>query len=492
MPPRSPRSGAEEALRRSPTGLACDRPRNGPRRRLNTLGPLAGLGFGVGMSWSTTSSGAVPSMDAKQVWRAALGELQVSLSPANFETWLKDTALVAVDDNRFRVAVPNGFAKDWLETRYRSLISQTLARVVGYSVNVDFEVREVSASERADGGHAAAAKGATGGGDGAADSLQSSAAPLLGARLQPVARAPGPRPPRARSRRRPRGSAVSLNAALHVPQLHRRLGQPPRPRGKPVRGRTSGPRLQPALPVRRRRARQDAPDARDRQCRDRPLPAQARRLRDQREVHQRVHHLHPAGPDRRLPQALSAHRPAAHRRHPVHRRQGADPGRVLPHLQRHPRGRQADRPLERPTAQADHDARGAPAQPLRVGSHRRPDAAGPGDAHRHPARQGGGAGRAHRLARRSSSSPARSSPTSASSKGALNRIVAYANMQGMPITLELAQAVLSNVLYNPKKRAVTPEQIAQAVSEYYGVDSRRSRARSATGPSSCRARSRCT
>src|SRR6186997_3709595 len=103
-------------------------------------------------------------MDAKQVWRAALGELQVSLSPANFETWLKETALVAVDDNRFTVAVPNGFAKDWLETRYRSLISQTLARVVGYSVQVDFEVREgVSAAandEGADGtltSHAASA-----------------------------------------------------------------------------------------------------------------------------------------------------------------------------------------------------------------------------------------------------------------------------------------------------------------------------------------------
>src|SRR5687768_18508676 len=90
-------------------------------------------------------------MDAKQVWRAALGELQVSLSPANFETWLKETVLVAVDDNRFRVAVPNGFAKDWLETRYRSLISQTLARVVGYSVQVDFEVREGVTSEPADG-----------------------------------------------------------------------------------------------------------------------------------------------------------------------------------------------------------------------------------------------------------------------------------------------------------------------------------------------------
>jgi chromosomal replication initiator protein len=82
-------------------------------------------------------------MDAKQVWRAALGELQVSLSQANFETWLKDTALVDVNESTFTIAVPNGFAKDWLETRYRSLISQTLARVVGYSVQLDFEVREV-------------------------------------------------------------------------------------------------------------------------------------------------------------------------------------------------------------------------------------------------------------------------------------------------------------------------------------------------------------
>ena len=82
-------------------------------------------------------------MDAKQVWRAALGELQVTLSPANFETWLRDTALVEVDDTRFRISVPNGFAKDWLESRYRSLISQTLGRIVGYGVQVDFVVGPV-------------------------------------------------------------------------------------------------------------------------------------------------------------------------------------------------------------------------------------------------------------------------------------------------------------------------------------------------------------
>ena len=88
-------------------------------------------------------------MDAKQVWRAALGELQVSLSPANYETWLRDTTLVDVDEQRFRIGVPNGFAKDWLENRYRSLISQTLARIVGYSVQVEFTI--VPAEPAADG-----------------------------------------------------------------------------------------------------------------------------------------------------------------------------------------------------------------------------------------------------------------------------------------------------------------------------------------------------
>ena len=81
-------------------------------------------------------------MDAKQVWRAVLGELQVSLSPANYETWLKDTTLAEIDESRFRIAAPNGFARDWLDNRYRTLVSQTLARVVGGSVQVEFVVAD--------------------------------------------------------------------------------------------------------------------------------------------------------------------------------------------------------------------------------------------------------------------------------------------------------------------------------------------------------------
>ena len=145
-------------------------------------------------------------MDAKQVWRAALGELQVSLSPANYETWLKDTQLVDVDGDRFRVAAPNGFAKDWLENRYRSLIAQTLARVVGYSVNVEFEVRELDLE-----------------------------APVEVESQEEAARPDKPQGSRrAGPRRRSRGRGCQPQLALHLPHLHRRHRQPPRARGQPV------------------------------------------------------------------------------------------------------------------------------------------------------------------------------------------------------------------------------------------------------------------
>jgi chromosomal replication initiator protein len=81
-------------------------------------------------------------MDRRQVWRAALGELEISLSQATFETWFRRTALLRVEEqsSTFTLGVSSGFAKDWIEERYRSLIAQTIAKIVGYSVTLQVEV----------------------------------------------------------------------------------------------------------------------------------------------------------------------------------------------------------------------------------------------------------------------------------------------------------------------------------------------------------------
>ncbi len=79
-------------------------------------------------------------MDAKRVWQAALGELQLQLTKATFDTWLRDTTGIACEDGAFVVGVRNAYAKDWLENRLYAHIARTLATVVNRTVEVRFVV----------------------------------------------------------------------------------------------------------------------------------------------------------------------------------------------------------------------------------------------------------------------------------------------------------------------------------------------------------------
>jgi chromosomal replication initiator protein len=80
-------------------------------------------------------------MNAKQVWQAALGELQVKVPGPSFQTWLKNTSISDFQDNVVVIAVPSNFAKEWLEKRFSKLIAETLHNVLNHKVEVQFEVK---------------------------------------------------------------------------------------------------------------------------------------------------------------------------------------------------------------------------------------------------------------------------------------------------------------------------------------------------------------
>jgi chromosomal replication initiator protein len=77
---------------------------------------------------------------AEQIWQTALGELQMQVTRATFETWVKDTRLLSYEDGAFILGVHSTFAKDWLENRLHSLIKRTLSRIMGRSVDLSFVV----------------------------------------------------------------------------------------------------------------------------------------------------------------------------------------------------------------------------------------------------------------------------------------------------------------------------------------------------------------
>jgi len=77
-------------------------------------------------------------LNTKQLWSAALGELQLGLSRANYDTWFKDTSIVSEEDDVFFVGVPNAFAREWLENKYRPQVREALQHLVGHTVDVRF------------------------------------------------------------------------------------------------------------------------------------------------------------------------------------------------------------------------------------------------------------------------------------------------------------------------------------------------------------------
>ncbi|HTP07435.1 MAG TPA: chromosomal replication initiator protein DnaA [Anaerolineae bacterium] len=79
-------------------------------------------------------------MKADEIWQAALGELQLEMTRATFDTWVKPTSLMSYEDGRFAVAVPNAYAQEWLQNRLLSTVKRVLTGITGRSVEVKFVV----------------------------------------------------------------------------------------------------------------------------------------------------------------------------------------------------------------------------------------------------------------------------------------------------------------------------------------------------------------
>ncbi|MGI6307650.1 MAG: chromosomal replication initiator protein DnaA [Dethiobacteria bacterium] len=89
------------------------------------------------------------------IWHAVLSEMEKILSKPSFETWLKTTKLVAMQDSTIIVEVPNEFTRDWLKNHYRKSISSALEKVSDcqYYIhfvtpqNIDFQEKNIPENE---------------------------------------------------------------------------------------------------------------------------------------------------------------------------------------------------------------------------------------------------------------------------------------------------------------------------------------------------------
>ena len=83
---------------------------------------------------------SIGTLSPETAWKAALGELEMQMTRATFTTWLQGTRALSWVDDEFVVGVRNDFAKDWLENRLLDLIVRTLSGVANRRLCVRFVV----------------------------------------------------------------------------------------------------------------------------------------------------------------------------------------------------------------------------------------------------------------------------------------------------------------------------------------------------------------
>jgi chromosomal replication initiator protein len=79
-------------------------------------------------------------MTNQQLWQAILGNLEVTLSKANFTTWFKSTAILEKNDDHIVVSVPNSFTKEWLQNKYNTDILKALRMIAPEVKEVKYQI----------------------------------------------------------------------------------------------------------------------------------------------------------------------------------------------------------------------------------------------------------------------------------------------------------------------------------------------------------------
>jgi chromosomal replication initiator protein len=81
-------------------------------------------------------------MDEKQrVWNSVLGEIELNISKPQFNTWIKNTYPISMDESEIVICVPSAFTRNWLENKFNLTILNSIQKITGSVKKVRYVVK---------------------------------------------------------------------------------------------------------------------------------------------------------------------------------------------------------------------------------------------------------------------------------------------------------------------------------------------------------------
>lgn len=75
-------------------------------------------------------------------WQQVLSQLKLKVSKPSYETWLKSTRAIQLNDHSLVISAPNHFSKDWLESKYHQLIQDSVMECFNQQINITIIVED--------------------------------------------------------------------------------------------------------------------------------------------------------------------------------------------------------------------------------------------------------------------------------------------------------------------------------------------------------------
>lgn len=88
-------------------------------------------------------------MDEKQrVWNSVLGEIELNISKPQFNTWIKNTYPISMDEHEIVICVPSSFTREWLQNKFNTTIANSIQKITGKMKYVRYVIQEQSVAEQ--------------------------------------------------------------------------------------------------------------------------------------------------------------------------------------------------------------------------------------------------------------------------------------------------------------------------------------------------------
>lgn len=88
----------------------------------------------------STSIIQTEQIDVKKLWDDALVHIELSITPANFKTWFRDTNIISLEDGTVTLGVPSVFVRDWIADKFQALILKTLRELTQHARSIEYAV----------------------------------------------------------------------------------------------------------------------------------------------------------------------------------------------------------------------------------------------------------------------------------------------------------------------------------------------------------------